>query len=105
MTDTPPESRPRVILEPPKCHIPECGRPALVLSDGRVLPVCGPCRISYLNGIYDASKAAAAELDKHTCAHCGHLTHEGTRCRWHGGKCAEAQADPSLWCQCPVRCT
>ena len=79
------------------CHVPECGREAIP-----GMPVCAPCRLSYLNGVAEAA-TGRARFDTAPCRRCGHFVHPGTACRWHGGSCSEAAADPSLWCPCPVR--
>ncbi len=76
-----------------ECHIRRCRRDPI---EG--LPVCGPCRFSYLNGIVDAHGGDKPDL--RVCGACGHFVHEGMPCRWHGGSCKDAVADPTLWCPC-----
>lgn len=78
---------------PGPCHIPGCGREPLV-----DMIVCGPCRLSYLNGVSDGSRGV--KRDKSQCQACGHWIHPGTRCGWHAGSCGEAATDPALWCPC-----
>lgn len=83
---------PQMVPEP-SCHIQDCERAPL---EG--FPVCGPCRLSYLNGLADASLGEKRNME--LCSSCGHFVHPGISCSWHGGTCDEATADPSLWCPC-----
>ena len=77
-----------------RCHVRGCDRAPL--GD---LPLCGPCRLSYLNGVVDGAKGEASPPTE-LCPACGHFVHPGLPCGWHGGSCDDALADPTLWCRC-----
>ena len=79
-----------------KCHTPGCGRERL---DAPGVLLCGPCRLSYLNGVADNARGKAKPPSE-LCAACGHYAHPGLPCGWHGGTCDDALEDPTLWCRC-----
>src|SRR6266487_2332675 len=79
----------------PTCHVPGCARDPLP-----GFRLCGPCRLSYLNGVADAASGKAKPPEA-LCPACGHFPHDDPPylCGWHGGTCDDALADPSLWCR------
>ncbi len=76
------------------CHIQGCSRPSLPK-----FPVCGPCRLSYLNGM-EEGRCEKEKRPTEICSACGHFVHWGIPCGWHGGSCDDAVQDPTLWCPC-----